>query len=447
MMDKQAYKKYLTEKRKTPQLIEERMKFLDELQVHLKQITTEEVSAFVNQRGLTSKQNAYKFLADYSAYITKKAPELQNLSSVIDKYCYQTFSRTASQAALLRKQAIVPIPANVTIAPKHLGKLTNTQFIHAFGTLQNCLIKIYDDVAQHPFEWGYPDFYIPDPHRTYNRVAEVLFAFVQCGLHEDGMLVVDAKKFFEKMKLHKKIEVLIAGLKKMEFGIEGFDKKAESFYVTYPENPHVITVLYVYVNATHEIQPQIRINPRISLSYRFLEDTSEKYEPEFLAAMDCASEKLYNIQMWLYEEAAKCGYHIDTSDPMEACGDAFGALRWGIGCVVYKKSPTKNARRFLVVGDFEKDGKKSVFARVVFNDTLHFENEMVKKLRSRFPKAFSFYYCGCIHPCNYSHRTSFNAEDNMQYENCSSSGTWFEDINLDDAKDILALFKFDKRIK
>jgi len=151
--------------------------------------------------------------------------------------------------------------------------------------------------------------------------------------------------------------------------------------------------------------------------------------------------------MWLYEEAAKCGYHIDTSDPMEACGDAFGALRWGIGCVVYKKSPTKNAKRFLVVGDYEKDGKKSVFARVVFNNTLHFENEIVKKLRSRFPKAFSFYYCGCIHPCNYSHRTSFSAEGNMQYENCSSSGTWFEDISLDDAKDILALFKFDKRIK
>jgi len=447
MLDKQAYKAYLVEKRQTPQLIEERMKLLDEFQACLKLVSIEEISAFTNQRGLTSKQHAYKFLADYSAYITKKAPQLRHISSAINKYCYQTFSNLATQAVLLRKQAIVPIPTNTTINPKHLGKLTNKQFIHAFAALQNCLINIYDDAAQRPFQWGYPDFYIPDPHRTYNRIIEVLFAFVLCGLHEDGVITVDANNFSTQMKLHKKIELLITELVKMGFEINGFDKKAISFQVTYPENPHVLSVLYVYIHATHDIQPQIRINPRISLSYRFLEDAStQKYEPEFLAAMDCASPKLYEIQMWLYEEAAKCGYHIDPNDPMEACGDAFGALRWGVGCIVYKKSPTKNAKRFLIVGDYEKDGKKSVFARVVFHNTLHFDHEAVKKLRSRFPYAFSFHYCGCIHPCNYSHRTSFDAEGTL-YENCSSSGTWFEDINLKDTRDILALFKFDRKIK
>ena len=447
MLDKQAYNYYLINKRQSPQLIEERLKFLDELQMHLQQVSTEEISAFINKRGLTSRQNAYKFLADYSTYIEKEAPELLNISKIITQYCTQAFSDTARQAAILRKKAIVTIPENTHIDPKHLGNLTNAEFVQAFGTLQKCLVKAYDAVEQHPFEWGYPDFYSTDPHRTYNRVIEVLFAFVSCGVHENGVLVVDTKKFKEEIKLHKKVELITTGLGGVGFVLDGFDKKSQVFRVSYPDNTHVITVLYRYVIATYDVQPQLRVNPRISLSFRFLEDvTLQKYEPEFLAALDCASEKLREIQLWLYEEAAKCGYHIDVNDPMEACGDAFGALGWGIGCIIYKKSPTKNAKRFLVVGDFEKDGKTSVFARVVFNNALHFENEMVKKLRNKFPNAFSFYYCGCIHPCNYSHRTSFNAEG-TQYENCSSSGTWFEDIGLDDAKDILALFKFDKKIK
>jgi len=447
MLDKQAYNDYLINKRQSPQLIEERLKFLDELQTHLEQVSTDEINAFINQRGLTSRQNAHKFLTDYSTYIKKETPKLLNISKIINQYCTQAFSDTARQAAILRKKAIVPIPENIHIDPKHLGNLTNTEFVHAFGTLQKRLVEAYDDVEQRPFEWGYPDFYSTDTHRTYNRVIEVLFAFVSCGVHENDVLVVDTKKFNTEVKLHKKVELIATRLERVGFAIDGFDKKSQMFRVSYPDNPHVITVLNRYVAATYGVQPQLRVNPRISLSYRFLENAnSQKYEPEFLAAMDCASEKLYEIQMWLYEEAAKCGYHIDMNDPMEACGDAFGALRWGIGCIIYKKSPTKNAKRFLVVGDFEKDGKTSVFARVVFNDTLHFENEIVKKLRNKFPNAFSFYYCGCIHPCNYSHRTSFNAEG-TQYKNCSSSGTWFEDIGLDDAKDILALFKYDKKIK
>jgi len=447
MLDKQAYRDYLINKRQSPQLIEERLKFLDELQIHLKQVSIEEISAFINRRGLTSRQNAYKFLADYSTYIEKEVPKLLNISKIINQYCTQAFRDTARQAALLRKKAIVPIPKNVQIDPKHLGKLTNTEFVHAFSTLQKCLVKAYDAVEQHPFQWGYPDFYSTDPHRVYNRVIEVLFAFVSCGVVENNVLVVETKKFNAEIKLHKKVELVTTGLEGMGFVLDGFDKKSQVFRVSYPDNAHVITVLHKYVSVTYDVQPQLRVNPRISLSYRFLEDAAvQKYEPEFLAAMDCASETLREIQSWLYEEAAKCGFHIDKSDPMEACGDAFGALRWGIGCLVYKKSPTKNAKRFLVVGDFEKDGKKSVFARVIFNNTLHFENEMVKKLRHRFPNAFSFYYCGCINPCSYTHRTSFNAEG-MLYENCSSSGTWFEDISLEDAKEILVLFKVDKKIK
>jgi len=443
-MDKQLYKDYLTKKRQNPKLIDERMRFFDELKMHLKNVETREVDAFINHRSLTDRQNAYKFAADYVFFIEKEAPDQIHVSTVINEYLTQSFLSTARQAVVLRKKMIAPIPENAQIDRKYLSELTNTQFVHAFGSLQKCLIKAYDDVEQQPYEWGYPNFYSTDPHKTYNRVIEILFAFVSCGENKNGSLIVDAKSFFEKVKLHKKVELIITGLTKAGFSVEGFHKKADLFCVSYPKNPHVITVLCTYVNATHNVQPQLRVNSRISLSYRFIEDAStQKYEPEFLAAMDCASEKLYEIQMWLYGEAAKYGFNIDKNDPIEASGDAFGALRWGIGCILYKMSPTKNAKRFLVVGDYEKNGKSSVFARVVFNDLLQYENEMVKKLRERFPKSFTPHYCGCRVFCG---KITYK-EDGGVYDNCSSSGTWFEDVTLDDVKDILELFKVDRKIK
>ena len=428
MLDVQAYNDYLTKKLRNTAQIQERLDLCSELQELLKNATENEVDSFVQRQRNTAKQKAFEFLADYVAFIEKEVPNLLHVSTVINDYCTRTFENAARGVASKRRTAIYPIPADTQIARKHLGELSNAHFIDAFSALQKTLIKMYENIEQRPYEWGYPNFYVTDGYN--NRMADILFAFVLCGEHQNGVLTVDAKKFFNMTKSHKKVELAINGLNRMGFAFEGFNKKADTFQVAYSENPHVITVLQIYIKEVIDVHPQWGVNPRNSFSYRFIQDVStQNYEAEFLAAMDTASEKLREIQFWLHAEAIKYGFYIDKKTPMSGYG------------VLYKK----NTKEFLSVGEREINGEIVVFSRAVFKDALYSEKEIVSKLYKKFPRTFKESCSHCKNG-NCEHQIVYYVDGNMCY-GCRSNGFWFNDVSLDDVKVILDFYKLDKKIK
>jgi len=429
----QSYSEYLAKKCKNEKQREERLEFFDSLQDSIARNGAEALDGFFECiRSAVKKQKAFEFLADYVSFVQKEQPELNALATAINAYCLAEFEASAKESAASHKKDILLIPDNVKIESKHLGALSNSQFVAVFRELQELVIKIYEDIEKSPFVWGYPDFYITEGY--YRRVVDFLFAFVLCGAYSDGKLSIDAKKFFANVgiKRHKKPELMIAGFEKMGFAITGFEKKAISFDITYPANPHVVAVLNTYVselgeNALHWSMGR----PKWSFSYRLVEDAStQKYETAFLSAMDYASGQLREIQHWLHSEAAKYGFAIDEIEPMEK------------GCMLYKKG----SKRFLLVGETDIDGVPTVFSKVIFRDIFEKEKEKVWELYRKFPDTFrsNCKLCGGKErKCTM--RISYEIEG-KPHRNCAYESFYFHSPSLEDIENVLRLFIVEYKI-
>ena len=435
MSDKKAYEQYLTTKKKSSSYLKDAMEVYGYFHETVKEGTVQEVADFVARlqgwmSGYTPK--AFQFLAEYPVFIEKENPKLKPVADAIQDYCVQEFKKRAQNAADKAKNEMRLIPGNTKINSVYLKGITNSQFVDAFNTLQKCIVKTYDDIKIQPFAWGYPNVHMTEGY--YNRLNDILFTSCFCGTYENGVITVDAQKFFadNKIKKHKKIDLTIAGLEKMGFVFENFEKKNKSFRVLYPVNPQVLYVLYVYANNIDE-SLQTWQYPRQfnNYSYRYVEDpATQTYEPVFHAVMDIASDKLQEIQYWLHADAEKCGYRIDENK---------GMGEW----VVYRKG----SKEFLCVGEKQINGKSLIATKVIFRTVFETEKEKIRALATRFPKTFtSNSNCpenkkGCIVKCiRYE-------MDGVPRRNCPYNSFWFEDISLDDIKDILELYKIENKIK
>ena len=444
MLDNQAYNKYLLQKSKNQKLIEERMRFFNHFNdiitrneiKSLSSVSKKDVSDFISavQWSLVEVQKAFDFLSEYTSFIQKEQPELKALAETINRYCLDRFEAFGKEAVENRKNAIVPIPDDVKIDPKYLGALSNIQFVSAFRELQELIAKMYEDIKKAPFDWGYPDYYSTDGY--YNRVIDFVFAFVFCGTYNDGTLTVDMKKFstFTSIKRHKKPELMIAGFNKTGLSIDGFDKKSASFTVTYAANSNIIAVMNAYVIELNEslLHWSAWEMAKWSLSYRYIEDLSaQKYEPEFLAKMDLSSNKLREIQYWLYDAAEKYSFKIDKSHPYEK------------NCIQYKKG----SKIFLLVGEKDIDGTATIFSKVIFRDIFERETDKVMVLYRKFPDTFKSNcgLCGGIDKkCT---MRIFYDIDGKQHRNCAYQSFYFYNPSLDDIKAILHLYIKENKIK
>lgn len=326
---KTHYHEHLIQKGKKQTFIDESMGFTDVFAdvLEVNPNISEAIPMFierVNSRGLVVVRAAYEFVDDYAKFIRKEKPPL---ADAIREGCLRIFEQTAKDDVKGRKQDILPIPATAKINPKRLGKLTNEQFVKAFGELQQFVIACYDDIEKDPFAWGYPDSYLTDGY--YNRVNDILFALTFCGEYQNGVLTIDGNKFFSYsgVKRHKKVELMVSGFKKMGLKFDAFGKKVDKFNVTYQKNPLILYALCSYMSDIDETKQHWSYGtPRHGFSYRFIECPSvQTHETAFLAEFDYMSKNLQEIQLWLHAEAAKHGFAFDPNEPLEK------------GCIRYKK--------------------------------------------------------------------------------------------------------------
>ena len=466
MLNKQGYHDYLISKKRREKLIEERLGLLDRFNTiiaenkitKLTDITDAEIIELKRPWNVSGRSNFLhniaKFLNDYVAYVKKENPEQKPLANLIDNYYKKGFSASGKLAAENRRLAILSSPMNYQVNPDYLIEMDNHEFITAFKELQTFVINCYHDIERNPFEWGYPDFETTDGY--YNRVIDILFAIGTCGTFEENAIIVDGSKFFSNalIKRHKKIELMIAGFENMGLHVEGFGKKAQSFRVSYLDNPNVVAVLCIYAANiamnTAEWSWGKHIN---SLSYRYIEDpSSQKYPAIFNAEMDYSSKKLLEIQEWLYAEAERHGFVLQTDGLPK-------------GCLNYKKG----SKDFLKVrqghhepgtGHFEQHDVK-IGTKVSFIHAFEREPDKMRELCSRFPDVFRLDDPGKCCTDNNPHQFGDHSEndgkrcafrmkftlDGVTYLRCGLANFFFEDISFDDVKAILEMFLIENKIK
>ena len=435
MLNKQAYSDYLMKKKRNEKLITERLGLLDKFNAFLSrtgEITENDIFEFTqpknNENSAVKTQKANEFILDYSAFIKSEYPN--PLADLIDDCYRKLFEKTAKDFAMKRRNDILPAPSNFKVAEKHLTELTNDAFVRAFEALQQIVKAVYEDIEKHPFQWGYPDFL----KGLYNRVADILFEFVFSGSYCDGVLTVDTKKFFAAnyVKRHKKVELMIAGFENFGFLFDGFNKKSESFRVSFPDNPHVITVLNAYANEIDTTMPDWAWGkPRHSLSYRYIEDPSaQQYESVFHAEMDYASDKFREIQYWLHDEAAKYGFYLDPKSPKS---------------LQFKKG----SKEFFVVAEKVPKGLyggKGIYAKVSFLKAFETEPDKMKAFCERYSHVFRLEDKGkCCNENKCMFRMRFTFEG-ISYLRCGLKNFIFDDIDLDDVKAILEMFVIENKI-
>jgi len=435
MIKADDYILFLSEKHKNQKTIDERTEFIRQMQQFFNENsfagTTENIGRFFKSKAWSAVLHGKLFecMEEYAPFIMKscKDPEAIAFVEKINAYMRSVYLQTALDYVENRKKNILPIPDGVKINPAYLGDLDNDRFVAAFRAMQQHVINIYAEISNASFDWGYPDFYTTEGY--YNRVYDILLAFVSCGDYGNGVVTVDAKRFFadSSVKRHKNIDKMIEGFRRMGFVIEGFDRKAAVFTVSYPENPHIIAVLRSYARAMTDLNLQFWMldKERSGFSYRFVEDpAAQEFETVFHAVLDYEPPELQQIQRWLHSEAAKCGFAIDPKE-------------WGEkGMILYKKG----SKRFLLVGS--KDG--AIVSKTILREVFESRKEQAEIFAKKFPETF-LSNCGfCKENC--AMRISYELFGE-KLNNCAYQSFWFRGLTLDDAKELLELFKIENKIR
>ena len=244
------------------------------------------------------------------------------------------------------------------------------------------------------------------------------------------------------VKRHKKVELMINRFRKMGFDIDDFDKKSEIFYVSYPENPHIIAVLHAYVTANNKLSAKSwgLSTQRNALSYRFIEDTTtQEYETVFHALMAHEPTELFAIQCWLHAEAAKCGFAIDPKSVTEK------------GMVLYKKG----SKNFMLVGYKQgEEDNSAVWSKVIFRDVFETRKDKMEKLAQTFPGTFGQDRNAVCRFCDVRKKQAKPCYMRISYElfgetwhNCAYGSFWFKGVTLENIGGLLELYKIENKIK
>jgi hypothetical protein len=463
LLDRTGYAVYLAHKKSNEKLIKERIGLLDRFNAiiiinkitKLDDVTDAEIEELKRPWNISGRanflHNITKFLNDYAAFIKKDNPAQLPLANFIENYYKRGFIAHAKYAAEGHRKHILPLPAEIEVNPEYLRSMDNAAFADAFRELHAFVIRCYEDIERAPLAWGYPDYETTDGY--YNRVMDVLFALGLYGVYENGVITIDGAAFFASntIKRHKKIELMIKGFEQMGLSFEGFGKKAQSFRAEYPDNKEVMAVLCVYTNLIDTTKQDWQRYHLNSLSHRYIEKPG-KYPALWHYQMDYATNELREVQMWLFDEAAKYGFSVTGFNK---------------GCISY----TKGSKEFLLVRNggrppgtnhFENEGKQ-IGTKVSFIHAFERDPEGMQKLCDRFPDVFRLDDPGrcCGDKSDMPHQFTDHSEDDgkrcsfvmkfkfngVSYKRCGLGNFFFTDITLDDVKAILEMFLVENKIK
>ena len=468
LLDKQGYTAYLERKKTSPKLIQERTNFLERLNAicitdgiaTTDAIGDAQLIELVRPWKTDGMRSVLpkiaKFLNDYVTYIKKDNPAQLPLANFIEAYHTKSFEAQAKAAIATRRAQMLPLPTDFAVDPKHLHGLENAAFVGAFHELHAFVLRCYDDIARTPFKWGYPDYDTTEGY--YNRVMDMLFAIGLNGTPKNGGITVDGATFFanNSIKRHKKIEQMVANFEQMGLHFKGFAKKAQHFRVTYPNNPHVLAVLHAYTRLLDTTQNDWTWYHFNSLSHRFIEDpATQKYPAFWNHMMDYASDKLREIQVYLFKEATKYGFSVTHSTNKQCINYAKGSKTFLL---------VREGRRPPGANHFEDDATQ-IGTKVSFIHAFDRAPEKMRALCHHFPQVFRLddpgRCCNDKSPGDNPHQFADHSEksgkrcafvmkfnlDGVAYKRCGLANFFFEDITLEDVKAILEMFIIENKIK
>ncbi len=211
---------------------------------------------------------------------------------------------------------IKPIPNHFEVSDQYLFGLDNNTFIKNFSELREILISIYKDMLSHPEEYGlilvgmdvseYKNSKPRDSRASAKRLMALLHNFGRAGEISQNELHISSETFQEIMKIKyvgfswtQNAPLILKKLSDFGFefiGLKGnsFDKKAEEFILSYPDNPEMINMLKGYAMSVPVVQHFP--NELINMDYYTLED-SEPDKPisiEFSVSLKEKEKELLN---------------------------------------------------------------------------------------------------------------------------------------------------------
>jgi len=472
---------FLKEKGKTPKQINELTGLCEMYRTNVKTdvILHEAIDGFVRYIesngikgdgvgwGSGASKAAYRFLDVYAEFMG--AP----FADAYAEHQRQAIDLPARTEVNQFKKSIVFIPDGTQIDPYFLQGLTNDEFVGAFRALQQMIYAIYEEIERtSPAEWGW----------RRGSVMGTLAAMVLSGEVMDDALIVNKHDFYgygkfffgySSSKDKTATGLMVDGLGSMGFIIEGFhDKKSDTFTVTCPDTPLLVTVLAAYFNGQPKACAQCHMadhypchnhcnsikyymhQQRVVLSYRFVEKldpTVSGNDRLVLAMADSAPPELGKILTYLHDQAAQHGFDMMPWTP------------WHNGCLRY----WRGTKTWLTIGsgthwdDAFHSQQSGQWAAKSLPDTPPLFNRIFKKhpneakeLVKRFAVDFGRKESECTQ-CTADHgtackkRISFHLTQTSEdlHHTCAKRPVYFNQPSLDDAIFLLDMFKLDKNIK
>ena len=441
----EEYIVYLSKKHKSKKINDERTLIVSQLQDFLVEKnltgTTDDIEEFFKTKHWSAMETGrtYECMEEYVSFVKKESsePAAVALAQTIHDYMLFTHEQHLKDLAKKCSEDIILIPEGVKFAPKYLKGLNDKQMCAAFYKLQLLMKNIYEDIYQNPYDWGFPD--CATRHFPAFVRGMFLYTFALDGIYEDGVLTIDTKKILsdkdskpKRLKSYNNSVKHFDGFKKMGLIVEGFDLNTESFRLTYPENPHVITALHVYGLSMKDTVIHTWGGgfgkDSACFSYRYIEDPeTQEYEAAFHHITDYYPEELLKIQKWLYAEAAKCGYKFNPKSPL---GKTTLSIGYG-----------KGSKSFLSVG--YKNGV--ITSKVIFRNVFESNIEKVEQLALKFPDTFVSNCWDCNPGCKFSWRINYELFG-KKHRNCAQLSFWFKGVTIDNVDSILELFKIENKI-
>ncbi len=241
----------------------------------------------------------------------------------------QYYCQTAIQDIL---DHMVPIPEDFEVSGQYLHGLDNQSFIQGFKELRKIFAGIYKDMQKSPEEYGIictslevNGFGTSNETMKSKRSAE-WFMMLFYNLCMSGEILEEALEIHPVKYANNagrswvggnKVKSAVQMIKKLQgfgFFFEGIngdklDRKADKYFLSYPDNPDLIKILKGYILSTYQEKMSYSVE-LLRLDYKTLMDPAlipENQEYlDFLTFIDDTDEKIFYEK--LHEGLIKNGY-------------------------------------------------------------------------------------------------------------------------------------------
>lgn len=253
----------------------------------------------------------------------------------------------AQYQALEYANAMLPIPSGY---PLRQG--LPESFREDFAELCELIQKMYADMAEHPLEYGVMLLDISvqvektysgellDSHHSIRRLVDVLYVLFTCGIEKEGILTIPIDEFKIAIRTKRKdnltnrvskYQLILDKLLEFGFALEGytqngFPKGLDTFSLTYPTNPQIITTLKQYCDCRYTLD-ELEQNPLIANSH--FDECFYTFDYKFTASLDAlpaiywVQDMVYGRDAWFHEFHITLYQHLSTYQNIRFNGDYY----------------------------------------------------------------------------------------------------------------------------